>query len=152
MGDQIIINPAHDERTKTELHAISSEERELVWSDMTANSETSFYGNSSDNIQFNPTQDEPSEFVTQRILQLDEELGRLIHQYGGGHSDGDSTTTANKSSKGGGKASAYMHVLRTHPEYVNNRRFKLMFLRADRFHTHAAAKRIIDHFNFKQDK
>ena len=35
------------------------------------------------------------------------------------------------------------------PDYVNRRDFRLMFLRADRFHPGKAAMRIVQHFEFK---
>ena len=190
IGQSIIINPTHDGRTNQELQTITQDEREIVWSDMTANSETSFYGHANgrgrrprgggggdgsrtaastttnapassranhnsrcgENVQFNPTQEEPYEFVTQCLSQLDEELERLTI------SQDTTTTTTSKSSSsnnggklGGGKTagSAYCHVMNTHPEYVNNRRFKVMFLRADRFNPQAAAKRILAHFEYK---
>ena len=47
------------------------------------------------------------------------------------------------------KAAAYNLAVSMSPDYVQNRRFLLMFLRADRFHAKKAANRVISHFRKK---
>jgi hypothetical protein len=47
------------------------------------------------------------------------------------------------------KAAAYNLAVSMSPDYVHNRKFLLMFLRADRFHAKKAAGRVITHFQKK---
>jgi hypothetical protein len=46
---------------------------------------------------------------------------------------------------------AYEQALYMNEEYVRSRRFRLMFLRGERFDVKAAAKHLVDHFHQKRD-
>lgn len=69
-------------------------------------------------------QEEPS-FVQKSLDQLQEQLTRIKLR------------------------PAYDKVLFLNPHYVMSRNFRLLFLRADRFDTAKAARRLVDHFELK---
>jgi hypothetical protein len=73
-----------------------------------------------------PLEENP-EFVAQRLSEFDLHL----------------STIRNKP--------AYDFALQQSPEYVNDRKFRLMFLRYTEFDAHKAAQRLVNHFDFKME-
>jgi hypothetical protein len=69
--------------------------------------------------------DEDPAFVTECLAKLDEEISRIK------------------------KKSAFDQALFLCPKYVNDRKFRLMFLRSDNFEAEKASTRIVKHFERK---
>jgi hypothetical protein len=69
--------------------------------------------------------DEQPEFVADRLLKIGEEIGKITSK------------------------NAYDKAVFLAPHYVKSRDFRLLFLRADRFHPRKAARRIVDYFSEK---
>jgi hypothetical protein len=71
--------------------------------------------------------EEDSEFVAQRLSEFDVQL----------------STIRNKP--------AYNFALQQSPEYVNDSKFRVMFLRYTEFDAHKAAQKLVNHFDFKME-
>jgi hypothetical protein len=69
--------------------------------------------------------EEDLEFVEQRLSEFDLQLSTLRNK------------------------PAYEFALQQSPEYVNDRNFRLMFLRSTEFDAHKAAQKLVNHFEFK---
>ena len=73
--------------------------------------------------------EETPEFINHAIQQLDDELVNMSHS----------------------KKRNYTRALFLRPALANDEKFKLMFLRADLYNPHAAATRLVKHFDMKYE-
>jgi hypothetical protein len=85
--------------------------------------------------------DNDAMFVQEQLQQMDECLTRIIRR-------NDATTTT--TTIGIIKTEAYERALYQSPDYVQNDKFRLLFLRGERFDPVLAATRLIRHFHEKQ--
>ena len=72
---------------------------------------------------------EPVEFVDSQLNAMEEALGTIT----------------------GPSRSAYDLAKETNSNYVSSRKFRIMFLRSEKFDTHKAAQRMIRHFEYKRE-
>ena len=88
-----------------------------------------------DDLPTTPMNEEPS-FIDNCLKEMDHEIFKLLTRYKNNEAV---------------LSSAFGQALQSDPHYVNDRHFKLMFLRADEFDVKKSAQRLIDHFECKMD-
>ena len=130
----------NDDRTANELRGANKQQREEVWSDLIAvksnsknKSKASHYKKKEEEMLGEDGDDgiESLEFVQTSLQQLQDSLQRYI--------------------KNLNKKTVYEQVLQTSPTYVQDESFLIMFLRSERYDIKATTKRIIGHFELKQE-
>ena len=131
----------YDNRTANELRTVDKQQREEVWSDLIAvkssksKSKASHYKKKEENMlntgEAGDDGIESLEFIQTSLQQLQDSLQRYI--------------------KNSNKKTVYEQVLQTSPTYVQDESFLIMFLRSERYDIKATTKRIIGHFELKQE-
>ena len=112
------------QRAAQELGSLSKEEREQVWADLTGNERISRF----QTLDQLADKGEDSKQVAEALLQLEHQLALV----------------------GLEQKQAFLKAKELSPEYVNDPRFRLRFLRAEKFDTKAAAIRVARHFEEKR--
>ena len=122
-GQLMLINPK-EERTKRELGSLSFEQRKQLYDEMGPN-ERGTNGN-----RFAVTQDENRTQMLLLQISLELELQRVPNTHPAKY--------------------AFLLALQQSRDYVNDEKFRIRFLRADRYDPAAACRRIIAHFHVKR--
>lgn len=115
----ILMCPCH-ERAAREHGELSEEEQKLLWSDLTGIDTNRLFDR-----KVVVQDEEPETLVQESLIRLQLELDRIENK------------------------PAYDQALKRSPEYVTNELFRLKHLRAEKFDCHAAAVRIMWHFEEK---
>ena len=87
--------------------------------------------------------DEAPLFVENCLLKMDQEINRIVAH----HKNPNNINSQHQAMSS--SVSAFRQAQMYNPNYVNDRSFRLMFLRADEFNCKKSAQRIVDHFECK---
>ena len=166
----ILLLPEQKE-VQTQLLQLNKKDREDVWADMIANPNITHY---KDPVVI---EQEKPEVLAKLMEDLQKELNKNIRNStevsdsegsgdeggGGGSSTNNNSNNSHKKRSGGGwfangaaamfnkPRNAYQYVYENHRDYVTSKDFMLRFLRADKYNVIAASKRIIIHFDVKEE-